>query len=368
LGEQDAGFEQVRRCARDFPGFEPERSPYLPESIRSFFDRAAQKLRGIQPATISIETVRGRGSDRCRALVNGIDKGGIPATVANLRTNKVRVQVECGDGLGRIYDVALSPGKNSIIVDPTLDRAVQTQASLKLVYPDEVRARDLTLDHALQVAKAIGAERVVLLWGGTLVRVDSDTRRIVARASLNSGTLDEVISAVIEGRGASADPAPVSASNPTQPTRLEAQPASNSASEQPTAAAEEFAQGSTARERDGSSGPPFGTLAWVAVGGAVAGGGTGLVAWRIREGEVSSFNKGCLGALDATGRAKCQAHLKNHETAESVQIAALIVGGGFAAAAAVLFILDSNGEAPPEFARSCSPGPGDIGLACKLRF
>ena len=92
-GYDDDAFQQVRKCARDFPGFEPEEGAYMPESIKTFFSRARDEMQTIRPATINVKVASG-ASDRCRVRVNGIDKGTLPAKIVDIRTDAVRVQLE----------------------------------------------------------------------------------------------------------------------------------------------------------------------------------------------------------------------------------------------------------------------------------
>jgi hypothetical protein len=373
-GQEHESSEQLTSCARDFPGFEPERSPYLPESIRAYFERVLQKLRAMPASLLRVEIARARDDEpddqRCHALINGIDKGAIPATVANIRADVVRVQVECGDGPARIHEVVLKPGKNTLAIDPTFDGAVQTQGSLKLSYENPVRASQLVLDHSLAVATAVGVQQMVLVMNGDLLRVDVATRRISARASLSSGTLDAVVGRLVEegptlgevpaqggGVAAAAGPASAAAMLAAEPT-----PSDLEATEKRAA---------PARDEGSGSHVPYATLGWISAGGAVAAGATALIAWRVREGHAQDFNtyddKVCTMISDDPPP-MCAASLKNVETAETVTLVAGIVGGSLAVASAVFFLLDSGSSSDARAQHGCGAGPGDLGVACKLRF
>jgi hypothetical protein len=373
-GQEHESSDQLRSCARDFPGFEPERSPYLPESIRAYFERVLQKLRAIPASALRVEIVHERDherdddtrdDERCRALVNGIDKGAIPATVVNIRADAVRVQVECGDGPARIHDVALKPGKNTLVIDPVLDGAVNTRGALKLTYENPVRASQLVLDHSLAVAAAVGVEQMVLVMNGDLLRVDVATRRIAARASLSAGTLDAVVSQLVEG-------APTLGEVSAQGSAGLAGPASAAGvGAQPPQADLEAIEKRAAPVRDegSSGGGPYGTFAWISAGGAVAAGATALIAVVVREGHAKDYNARDACMVNPSTDPECVAHLQNFETANDVVVGAAVVGGGLAVLSVVFFLIDSDSTSSDARAqRSCGAGPGDVGVACTLRF
>ncbi len=332
-GFKEEAFQQIRKCARDFPGLEPESGPYLPESIREFFGRAHQELERIRPSTVHVDVENGSAKD-CRARINGIDRGPTPATVEEVRTERVRIEVDCGQRNGRIYDVGLEPGDNSFRIDLELDRAVQTEPDLGLRYADTQAAANNRLLHTLRLARAVGASSVLQIWNGELHRID-----VAARRDTSLGELKYPLEELIEG--------------------LEAQPeAPSQSSEAPELAT---------NAGDGEGIGTFATLGWVAAGAAVLAGGGVIVAWRVREGAVKEFN-----ALDQCSRwtimqdEACPDFLDSSDAAESAMWVLGFSGIALAGLATTFFLIDEDDSR--ESAQGCGIGPGDLGVACRFRF
>ena len=345
-GYDDDAFQQVRKCARDFPGFSPEEGEYMPDSIKSFFSRAREELQSIRPATIYVDVAPGSASS-CRARVNGIDKGAVPAKIADVRAEAVRVQLECDGRSGRIYNVPVRPGDNRLTLDPRLDRALDTSSALVLHYPDTAEARALRVEHGLAIARAVGASQMLEVFGGRLTRLDVASQAEVGEVDLAEVSLDSAVDSLIDARatGGSADVG----------TDIEPYREVDSADD-----------GSDVLE----------PLAWISVGAAVIAGATTFVGWRVREGAAEDFNdEKCLDVEDPdrpTRATKCADALGTVRTGEAVMVAAGISAGVFAGLATLFFVLDSNagssGESASALQGPCTSGPGDIGVACRLQF
>jgi len=327
----------VRKCARDFPGFEPEEGPYLPDSIRAFFVRAREELQSIRPATLHIDIESGEG-ERCRARVNGIDKGPLPATVADVRADEVRVQVDCDKRVGRIYSEGIEAGDNVLRVDPRLDRAIDTTHALALRYPDALTARDSRVLHGVRLARVVGAEHVLELVNGTLHRIEVGAQAEVGEVALDGVSIDDAVDQLL-------DIAPVQA-------------AGNDG-------------GDGGQRTDLSRPAPYGTLGWVSIGAAVVSGAVTVVAWRVREGAAADFNdESCLSMAEAgdTREEVCRNSLDTVHSAETAMLVSGIAAGVFVGVAAVLFVLDANQPGIASAARHCGAGPGDVGVACGFTF
>lgn len=344
-GYQNESSEQVRKCARDFPGLEPEQGPYLPDTIRKFFAHAHEELERIRPSSVHVDLENYSVKD-CRARVNGIDRGPTPATVDEVRTQRVRIQVDCGQQPGRIYEVELVPGDNSFRIDRDLDRAVQTYPALGLKYTDPQAAQDSRLLHSLRLARAVGAAYVLQLYKTALHRIDVATRRDTLVGELTT-PLDQLVDSMLS------TPA---VSNDSQSNVLAA-PAS------------------------GPSRPatPFATLGWITAGAAVLTGVGVIVAWRVREGAVGKFNQkspdetthscsGRFAKVPDEQPATCPGLLDDADAAQNAMKVLGFTGIALAGIATTFFVLDATHQSHEHAARSCGPGPGQLGVSCRLAF
>jgi hypothetical protein len=337
-GFQNEASEQIRKCARDFPGLEPEQSPYLPDSIRKFFGHAHEELERIRPSTVHVDLENYSVKD-CRARVNGIDRGPTPATVDEVRTQRVRIQVDCGKRPGRIYDVALEPGDNSFRIDPDLDRAVQANPALGLSYPNTQTAANNRLLHSLRLARAVGATYVLQIYGGELHRIDVATRRDTIVGELTT-PLEQLVDSVFT----SPETAHPSESNVLATSASDSRPST-----------------------------PYATVGWIAAGAAALAGVGVFIAWRVREDAVNKFNDNsradpCAGPF-ANDPRDCPGFIKNADSAENTMRILGFTGIALAGVATTFFVLDAtHGSSESRAARSCGPGPGELGVACRMAF
>lgn len=342
-GYDDDAFQQVRRCASDFPGLEPEEGPYLPESIRAFFARARQELQSIRPALLHIDVVGGGGS-RCRARVNGIDKGALPATIADIRADEVRVQVDCDKRVGRIYAHRVEPGDNVLRIDPRLDRALETQSALLLHYADGVSARDQRVEHSARLGLAVNATQVIQVMADRVYRIDVESKEEIASAPIDSSasasSLSSAIAELLEAEAPSGEPAPDAA---------------------------------VAKDSSTRSNAAFAPLAWVSVGLAGVAAVTTVIAWQVRESAADDFNReDCVDSDDPerpTRAETCGNALDTVDSAETAMVVSGITAGAFLGMATVFFVLDATtgGSAEPS-ASTCGNGPGELGVQCRWAF
>jgi hypothetical protein len=334
LGKDAEGLRQVRRCAADYPGFQPEVGSYLPDSIRKFFDRALAELDSVPVATLRIYAASGQAGV-CRARVNGIAAPGLPATVSGIRATDVRVQLDCGDRLGRIYSLKLKPGDNAIEIDPELEDAVTTDEQLGLRYADLEQAREHAPHHAARLGRVLGVDSILLLLGEELVRIEAAGDKQIAELSVDDGPLDELVARLV--RGASPVPIARAVSRP-EPTPPESE-------------------------------PPYRWLAFGSAGAAVVGAGVAVIAWRMREAVIHEHNADFECVFSKPPPARCDALLEKAATRRSWIVAGAIAGGGFAVLSVVFFVLDgAASDRPVAAVGRCGPGPGDLGIACGIRF
>lgn len=331
-GFQNEAFEQIRKCARDFPGLEPEQGPYLPDSIRKFFAHAHQELERIRPSSVHID-LENYGVKDCRARVNGIDRGPIPATVDEVRTQRVRIEVDCGQQAGRIYDVELQPGDNSFRIDPELDRAVLSSPALGLKYGDEQSAANNRMIHTLRVARAVGAAYVLEVYNGELHRVDVATRRDTVVGEVSS-PLDGTIDHMLTAPEVHSDSSGVALSSNSRPSST------------------------------------YATIGWITAGAAALAGVGVFIAWRVREGSVGKFNDDddCQNRFSVMQPEDCPRYLEDADAVQNTMRVLGFTGIALAGVATTFFVLDATHQDTERAARSCGPGPGELGVSCRMAF
>ncbi len=153
----------ARRCALLVPGVEPSWPMHTPEVVE-VFKHEQQVLAEEPPVQLEVHS-EPKG---CAVRVNGIVFGKTPFLASSLAQGSYRVQVECPGVLprgrrGRVHHMELHAGRNRLWVDAAFEAAVHTDGLLRLWYPDWTRERTQRVEHARQVAEAIGAEHVVLV-------------------------------------------------------------------------------------------------------------------------------------------------------------------------------------------------------------
>jgi hypothetical protein len=110
------------------------------------------------------------------------------------------------------------------------------------------------------------------------------------------------------------------------------------------------------------------TLAWVAAAGAGVALTSATVAWRLRESAADRWNSDtCLG-YDRPRSAICPDDRDQAAGAERWVAIGLTSGTVLAIASALLFATAPDEIETRDVTTRCASGPGDLGLACRLRF
>jgi len=197
-GYRDKAYYQAGECARSFPGFEPDPQHYPPYII-GLFRRAAAEVQASAPATVRIDATSG---EECRARINGVDWGPIPSRVPGIRADEVRVQVECGEIMGRIHRKRIQPGQNEFLIDTRFDRAVQTDTGLWLRYSDPEQGDRQRLQDTIRVARVVGAAQVALVdpASGRIFRIDVPSARYAAFRALEGRILAGAVAELLDLR------------------------------------------------------------------------------------------------------------------------------------------------------------------------
>jgi hypothetical protein len=119
----------------------------------------------------------------------------------------------------------------------------------------------------------------------------------------------------------------------------------------------------------------FTTLGWITAGATLAAGAGVFIAWRVREGAVGDFNEedrldgGCTSEHSLVQPPDCLEHLAAADSAESVMWVLGFTSMSLAALATTFFVLGAeDGHSEKQARRSCGPGPGELGIACRMTF
>jgi hypothetical protein len=362
-GQTSAAQEQLSACARDFPGFDPELPGLQSEPVRDFLSRARATLAAAGPSALRIEAESVRNGVRCFARVNGIDRGSTPVTLEKLRAPEVRVQVECGKQPARIYTVSVAVPQRTLRIDTRLDAAVVSRGVLKLSYPDAASADAARIKHGVVLARAVGASQLLEVFQGKLRRIDVASGRELASDAVSGGAavahaVDFVLSSGAPASQPRAVHRPIAeVRNPRSDALLRDEPSAPlaSASDEPA--------------RTAPASRVFRTLAFAAAGATLIAATTAIVAWRVREGHIGKFNQRaeCTDADPTELTPECRQELASSDSAGSIMLVGAVTGGATLVLTGVFFLLDAN-RRPDGAALACAGGPGDVGLACRLRF
>lgn len=214
--KRQQALRQMLECSRNFPGFRPEGRAYPPE-LRDVFEQA--KLQLSQEAATTL-LVQSRHTSGCGVRLNGIEVGKSPMSFSDVRAGVMRVQLECQSGVaGRIHSIELKPGENRLEIDPSFDAVVHSQGGLWLQY-ETTAIRTARLDKDLaQIAKAIGAVKVV----GLIVEGTSYPRVHVHAPGPPARAVASLSYSVGEGYNAEALAAALKALQPRQARRSQQQ-------------------------------------------------------------------------------------------------------------------------------------------------
>ena len=371
-GDAAAMQEQLSSCTRDFPGVIPELPTSNDPAAAEFVARARELVGGAGSSQLRIEGEGMRKGTRCFARVNGIDRGGTPVSVAQLRAPEVRVQLECGKQNGRVYTVALTESDQQLTVDASLDAAVRSDGNLRLAYVDASAADGSRVRHAVALANVVRAQHVLELYQGKLRRIDVASGREVASDAIGGGVARAVDFVLANG------PRVISAGE-TSAARAGITPARAGTARQSAGSYHGSAHAAATRTDIGTdspserrSGPPsraFRTLGYVGIAVTIGAAAVAVVAWRAHERHIDRFNDRaeCTDLDPSELDASCKRELDSADSAKTLMIAGAVAGGATLVLSGVFFLIDAN--RPRESERfACAPGVGDMGLACALRF
>jgi hypothetical protein len=108
------------------------------------------------------------------------------------------------------------------------------------------------------------------------------------------------------------------------------------------------------------------TLAWVSGAGSLVLAGVGVAGYLVGDAAAARWNSSdCLPA-GSTREAACGGERETAESMRAVAIAGFAGAGAFAVASAVLFAVSPRRAARSTLA--CGRGPGELGVACAVRF
>jgi hypothetical protein len=160
---------------------------------------------------------------QCAVYINGRHLGTTPFELDRAAAGEYRVQVECSTARGRVHVVELGTEPTRLVVDTQLDTAIRSEPRLLLSYRDERSERAQIVTHGQLIAKTVAVDDAVMVGlSGTrvqMLRVSASQGRVIARgeADWSAGgrfdptALDEAITALMEGRMAADEPAPMMA-------------------------------------------------------------------------------------------------------------------------------------------------------------
>lgn len=182
-GRVSEGSEQLRTCAASFPGYELHKEVFA-DDVRSLYVRVTTQ-QDAQQAWLLVEGIDGVG---CDVRLNGINVGSAPLQVRT-RPSMVRVQLECGSGLGRIHTIKLRRGKQKVRIDAGLEEALDTTDEIPMLrhvkrLPEERLVRQL-----VEIGKAIDVDNVLQVHraeeGWELALIDVSARVAAVRVEVD---------------------------------------------------------------------------------------------------------------------------------------------------------------------------------------
>ncbi len=121
---------------------------------------------------------------------------------------------------------------------------------------------------------------------------------------------------------------------------------------------------SVPRSEEHADPPPFRTYGVIAGGAALLSAGLGVLGLVLRNSAATSWNSpACLQGNMTRGQ-NCNNDYQTGQTWQTVETAGFIAGGALAVASIVLFALPVRRESPIALV----PGPGDVGVGCRVAF
>lgn len=171
-------MNQARACRQLVPGAEPSPYRHTPE-VREIIERVDANIAAEAPGQLVVSSE----PNGCAVRLNGISFGTTPFRMDGIAAGEYRLQVECDDvERGRIRRIRVGAGETSVHVNGEFDLAVRSRPALGLMYDSPEQARARAGVHSHQLAEALSAREVWLVWLETpsRVRVDRVTREGVS--------------------------------------------------------------------------------------------------------------------------------------------------------------------------------------------
>lgn len=166
LAETHEPHAQARAtaCRRMLPTVAP--TPHLhPPEVLAMLDRAERALAAEPAATLTITS----DVDGCAVRLDGIAIGETPLVADALPPGTYEIVVEppgAASSAARVHTVTLDETPLAISVDTTLERALRTDGSLRLVYDTIDDAIAERVAHGLALASTLGASELWLVAAG----------------------------------------------------------------------------------------------------------------------------------------------------------------------------------------------------------
>ncbi len=328
---------EARRLAtgvlRAYPERPLSKARYGPE-LAALYEEVRREMGKMPRSRLTIKT-RGPG---CSLFLNERYVGISPITVDGLYPGSYRLFLQRPGQRGRVHLVQLFGKDLSLALDLGLDRALNTDGRVSLVYPDQGARERWQVEHAATLARRMGARRVILLeqeeldgepaLGATLIAAEQGTTLRAARVSL-------------------APPAEA----PGRVTRLARFISTGKASDGLEVHLGLAAQPPARHGRQGA----FGWLRWVSLGVTVAGLAAGIPLIMVDGQKTCDTPDGVL----------CPEYMDTMAGGAALTA----VGGAAAVAAGVFFYLHARDDAPARQA-SVTPwvGPGGAGARALLTW
>jgi hypothetical protein len=135
-GDSDAGRDQARECLRLVPDAAPGEERH-PPSVRTLLSSIHSEPKG----RIAVSAVA-PGREPCTLRVQGRPFGHPPAVV-ELVPGTYSVELDCGSGIGRLHQVAVTAAQMTTLrIAPNLDMALRVQGSQLVLDPAASRLSD----------------------------------------------------------------------------------------------------------------------------------------------------------------------------------------------------------------------------------
>lgn len=264
LGHQTEATAAMAELIRSFPDREISYKDYGPEP-REFFQKVKGELAREGNGAIAVDV----DDDRAVVYVNERFIGVGDQTASDLSPGRYRVLVQQGEQLGRVHEVEVEAGRTATVnVSWPLDSTLGAGAAL--VFPDEAARADNEARHAVRVARALGAQSVVVLG----IR-DNRGRRSVVGAVYSADSTRPIRSGAV-----AVEPVVPEAERLAALARLLAGDEAAADLVAPLAESPRSTPAEDDRAGGGDGGRPFRVWKWVALGGGVAAiaGGVTLIA------------------------------------------------------------------------------------------